>query len=198
MWRGKIIKYHKNQKKKGKLSHLRVEVDHGRCLDVLLPEHLHLHRRIGELVGEVIQEIWEVGRSSMNDSHHEARSLGLILAERQSHKLLSETLHLRWRETRELVTVGVRHRRPSISLLLDVDQVAELQAGHAWHWGAVERGAVAEPVPDRGGDGDRGSGSKSILVVVLRCCGGVEQAAAVHAVVPVDPAEELGQRQRHS
>lgn len=35
-------------------SHLRVEVGHGCCLDVLLPEHLHLHRCVWEPGGEVV------------------------------------------------------------------------------------------------------------------------------------------------
>lgn len=88
-------------------AHLRVEVDHGGRLYVLLPEHLHLHRRIGELVGEVVQEVWEVGRCAMDDPHHKTRGLGLVLAERQGHKFLCKTLHLSWRETGELVAVGV-------------------------------------------------------------------------------------------
>lgn len=41
-------------------THLRVEVDHGGCLDVLLAEDLHLDGRVGELVGEVVQEVREV------------------------------------------------------------------------------------------------------------------------------------------
>lgn len=166
-------------------AHLRVEVDHGCRLYVLLPKHLHLHSCVGELVGKVVQEVWEVGRCSVDDSHHKAGSLGLVLAEGQSHKLLGEALHLLRRQTGELVAVGVRHRRPSVGLLLHVDQVAKLQARQARHGGAVERRAVAEPVPDHGGDGGR------ILVLVL------EQVAAVHVVVPVDPLEERGQGHRH-
>lgn len=104
-----------------------MEVDHGCRLYVLLPEHLHLYWRTGELVGEVVQEVWEVGCRSMDDSHHKTRSLGLVLAERQGHKLLGETLHLCRSQTGELLGVGVRHRRPSVGLLLDVDQTAKLQ-----------------------------------------------------------------------
>lgn len=142
-------------------SHLRVEVDHCCRLDVFLPEHLHLHRCIGELVGKVVQEVWEVGRRSVDDSHHKTRSLGLVLAEGESHKLLGEALHLIWRQTGELFAVGVRHRRPPVGLLLDVNQVAKLEAWQTRRRGAVERGGVAEPVPDHGGDGGR------ILVLVL-------------------------------
>lgn len=156
-------------------SYLRVEVDHGCRLYVLLPEHLHLHWRIGKLVGEVVQEVWEVGCCSMDDPHHKTCSLGLILAERQGHKLLGETLHLSRGQRGELLTVSVRHGRSSVGLLFDVDQVPKLQAGQSRRWGAVERGAVAKPVPDHGGDGGRGSGCW-ILVVLLWwwCCVGVE------------------------
>lgn len=35
-------------------SYLRVEVGHGCCLDVLLPEHLHLHWCVWEPGGEVV------------------------------------------------------------------------------------------------------------------------------------------------
>jgi len=169
-----------------------VEVGHGRGLYVLLPEHLHLHGCVGELVGEVFQEVWEVRCRSVDDSHHVARGLGLVLAERQGHKLLCEALHLGWRQTGELLAVGVRHRRTSVGLLLDVDQAAELQSGQARRRGAVEWGAVAQP--DHGGDGGGGRGSKSgVLVEVLLGCGGaVDQTAAA---VPVDSTEELGQTQ---
>lgn len=162
-----------------------MEVDHCCRLYVLLPKHLHLHRCIGELVGKVVQEVWEVGRCSVDDPHHKTRSLGLILAEGQSHKLLGKTLHLIRGQTRELVAVGVHHRRPSVGLLLDVNQVAKLEARQSRHRGAVERRTVAEPVPDHGGDGGR------ILVLVL------EQVTAVHVAVPVNPLEELGQSHGH-
>lgn len=168
-------------------SHLRVEVDHCRRLDILLPEHLHLHSCVGELVGKVVQEVWEVGRRSMDDSHHKTGSLGLVLAEGQSHELLGEALHLLRRQAGELVVVGVHHGSASVGLLLDVNEVAKLQARQAGRGarGAVERGAVAEPVPDHGGDGGR------ILVLVL------QQLTAVHAVVAVDAFEELGQSHGH-
>ena len=183
-----------------------MEVDHGCRLYVLLPEHLHLHRSGGELVGEVVQEVREVGRRSVNDPHHERGRLGLVLAERQGHKLLSEALHLGRRQRGELLAVGVRHRRPPVGLLLHLDQATELQTGQARRRGAVERGVVAKPVPDHGGDG--GGGSGRILVVLLWSGGGVEEAAAAAAaaaavtaavvvVVPIDSTEELGQTQRH-
>lgn len=90
----------------------------------------------------------------------------------------------------------MRHRRTPVGLLLDVDQTTKLQTGQAWHWGAVERGAVAQPVPDHGGDG--GGGSSRILMVLLWSSGGMEEAAAVDAVVAVNSTEELGQSQGHS
>lgn len=144
-----------------------MKVGHGRCFYVLLSKHFHLHWGVGELVGEVIQEVWKVGRCSVDDSHHKARRLGLVLAERQANKLLSEALHLRWRQAGELVVVGVRHGRPSISLLLNVDQTAKLQLGQARRWGAVERGAVLQPVPNHGVDGAGGRGSNSRILQVL-------------------------------
>lgn len=192
-------------KNKIKNAYLRVEVDHGCRLYVLLPEHLHLHWCVGELVGEVVQEVWEVGRRSVDDSHHKTCSLGLVLAEGQGHKLLGEALHLSWRQSGELLGVGVRHRRPSVGLLLDVDQMTKLQTRHARRRGAVERGAVAQPVPDHGGGGGGGggSGSDGRILLLLWCCCWVEKTAAAAAadavvVVPVDATEELGQTQRHS
>lgn len=164
-------------------AHLRVEVDHCCRLYVLLPQHLHLHRRVGKFVGKVVQEVWEVGCCSVDDSHHKTRSLGLILAEGESHKFLGKSLHLIRGQTQELVAVGVHHRRPSVGLLLHVNQVAKLEARQAQHRGTVERRTVAEPVPDHGGDGGR------ILVL--------EQLAAVLVAVPVNPLEELGQSHRH-
>lgn len=187
-----------------------MEVDHGGRLNVLLAQDLHLDRRVGELVGEVVQEVWEVGRRSVDDPHDETRRLGLVLAERQAHKLLGESLHLGRGEPGELLAVGVGQRGAAVGLLLDVNEVAELEAGKAWHWGAVERRAVAQPVPDRGGDGGRGVGRKRrillvvvlVLVVVLlllHCCGVVEQsAAAVDAIVRIYPGEKVGQGQMHS
>lgn len=140
----------------------------------------------------------------MDDPHDEARRLGLILAEGEAHKLLSEALHLAGREPRELVAVGVDQRGTAVGLLLDVNEVAELKAGQAWHWRAVERRAVAQPVPDRGGDGGRGVGRKRrvrlVLVLVLHCCGVVQQstAAVVDAIVRIYPGEKVGQGQMHS
>lgn len=138
-----------------------MEVDHCCRLYVLLPKHLHLHRCVRKLVGKVVQEVWEVGRCSVDDSHHKTGSLGLVLAEGQSHKLLGKTLHLIRRQRGELIAVGVHHRRTSVGLLLQVNQVAKLEARQPRRRGAVERGGVAEPVPDHGGDGGR------ILVLVL-------------------------------
>lgn len=180
-------------------THLRVEVDHGGRLDVLLAEDLHLDGRVGELVGEVVQEVREVGRRSVDDPHDETRRLGLVLAEGEAHKLLGEALHLAGRESRELVAVGVDQGGTAVGLLLDVNEVAELKAGQAWHWRAVERRAVAQPVPDRGGDGGRGVGRKRrvrlVLVLVLHCCGVVQQstAAVVDAIVRIYPGEKVGQ-----
>lgn len=176
-----------------------MEVGHGCRLDVLLPEHLHLHRCVGELVGEVVQEVWEVGSRSVDDSHHKRRSLGLVFAEREGHKLLGKALHVSRRQAGELLTVGVHHRRSSVGLLLNVDQAAKLQTGQTWRLTAVMQGVVAQPVPGHGGDGGGGSsGDGSILMVLLLwSSGSVEQAAAIDAVVAVHSAEELGKTQRH-
>lgn len=179
---------------KSKYSYLRMEVDHGCRLYVLLPKHLHLHWCIGELIGEVVQEVWEVRRRSVDDTHHKTCSLALVLAERQGNKLLGETLHLCWRQTGELLAVGVRHRRPSIGLLLKVDQMAKLKTRYTRRRGTVERGAVAQPVSDHGWDG---GSDRRILMVLLWCCG-VKHTAAADAIVPVNSVEELGQTQRHS
>lgn len=170
-----------------------MEVGHGGRLYVLLPEHLHFHRCVGELVGEVVQEVWEVGRSSVDDSHHETRCLGLVIAERQGHKFIGEALHLCRRKAGQLLVVGVHHRRTSVGLLLDVNQTSELQASRARGRAAVQRGAVAEPLSDHGGDGGGGSRRNSSILVVL--CGTVVETAAV--AVHVNLIEQLRQTQGH-
>lgn len=166
-----------------------MKIGHGGRLYVLLPQHLHLHRRVGELAGEVVQEVGEVGGRSMDNSHHEARGVSLVLAERQGHELLGEALHLGRRQAGELLDVGVCHRGASVGLLLDVDQLAELQPRQPWRRGTAQRGAVAEAIPDRGGDAVGGSGRDSRVLAVL--WGHVSAAA-----VSVHLTEGLGQTKR--
>lgn len=56
-------------------AHLRVEIGHSGSLDVLLSKNFHFNWSWWELCWEIFQEVWQIARFSVDNSHHIMGSL---------------------------------------------------------------------------------------------------------------------------
>ena len=112
-----------------------MKVGDGRGLDVLLAQYLHLDVRVGEVEGEVVQEVGHVGGRPVHHGQGVGGRSSVLLGEGQLQELLGEALHLGRTEAGQLVGVGVQDGSPAVGLALLVHEAsvpgARLQGGAA-------------------------------------------------------------------
>lgn len=102
-----------------------MKVGNSCCFNVFLAQYLHFDWRVGIVEGKVVQEVGEVGGSTVHHREGVGRRASGVFGKGQLQEFPSKTFHLGRAETGQLIGISVQDRPSTVGLLLLVHEASK-------------------------------------------------------------------------